>query len=313
MKIIGFNDIVNLNIAPERCYEWVIEGLSLKSQSILPPKISLKPSEGIFYNTMPVLIPKTAWAGVKVVTRYPDRKPSLQSQILLYDMNSGENVALLDGTWITTMRTGAVAVHSINMFANDKFSKIGFIGLGNTARATLLVLLSLYPNRPFHIKLLCYKNQHELFAERFKGYSNVVFSYEETPDAVVEGSDVVVSAATYFDKDICPDYCFKEGVLLVPVHTRGFTNCDLFFDRVFADDAGHVKSFKYFDKFKSFAEVSDVVSGKKPGRTNKKERILAYNIGISLHDIYFAGKIFDSFNKSADDISLEIPEDKFWI
>ena len=35
---------------------------------------------------------------------------------------------------------------------------------------------------------------------------------------------------------------------MVPVHTRGFSNCDLFFDKVFADDYGHVKHFKYFDK-----------------------------------------------------------------
>ncbi len=211
------------------------------------------------------------------------------------------------------MRTGSVAAHSIRLFANEDFSEMGFIGLGNTARAALLVLLSLYSDRPFHIKLLRYKNQHELFAERFKDYSNVVFSYVDTPEAVVEGSDVVVSAATYFDKDICPDGCFKEGVLLVPVHTRGFTNCDLFFDRIFADDIGHVRSFKYFDRFKSFAEVADVVSGKVPGRKNGKERIIAYNIGIALHDIYFAGKIFDLCNESAGDVSLEIPKDKFWI
>ncbi len=63
MNIIGYNDIANLHISPYRCYEWVCEGLNLKPQSILPPKISLKPSEGVFYNTMPVLIPKMAWGG----------------------------------------------------------------------------------------------------------------------------------------------------------------------------------------------------------------------------------------------------------
>ena len=28
---------------------------------------------------------------------------------------------------------------------------------------------------------------------------------------------------------------------VIPVHTRGFQNCDLFFDKVFADDTDHVK------------------------------------------------------------------------
>ncbi len=313
MKVIGFKDIVNLGISPKCCYEWMAEALENKSQAILPAKISLKPSEGVFYNTMPVLIPTNLWGGVKLVTRYPDRNPSIQANILLYNLKTGENVALLDGTWITTMRTGAVSAHSINLFAKEDFSEIGFIGLGNTMRATLLVLLSLYPERPLHVKLLKYKNQHELFAERFKDRGNLTFSYVDTPEMVVDNSDVVVSAATYFDKDICEDKYFKEGVLLVPVHTRGFTNCDLFFDKVFADDRGHVKSFKYFDKFRSFAEVSDVVLGRKAGRESDKERIIAYNIGIALHDIYFASKIYELCSESSENITLDVPQTKFWV
>ena len=31
----------------------------------------------------------------------------------------------------------------------------------------------------------------------------------------------------------------------------------------------------------------------KIGRENDEERIIAYNIGIALHDMYYAGKIFD--------------------
>lgn len=61
--------------------------------------------------------------------------------------------------------------------------------------------------------------------------------------------------------------------MIVPVHTLEFTNCNLLFDRVFADDYGHVKNFKYFDKFKKFGEVSDVINKRIEGRTNEKERI----------------------------------------
>ena len=74
---------------------------------------------------------------------------------------------------------------------------------------------------------------------------------------------------------------------MVPIHTRGFQNCDLFFDKVFADDYGHVKHFQYFDRFRSFGEVSGVVTNKITGRDNNTQRILVYNIGIAIHDIYF--------------------------
>ncbi len=313
MKIITFEDILKLQISPLECFEWVSEAIEKKKEALLPAKISLKPDlEGVFYNTMPAIIPSINYGGVKLVTRYPKRNPSLDSEILLYNLLTGENVALMDGNWITTWRTGAVAAHSIKLLAKTGFSVIGFIGLGNTARATLKILLSIFPEKHFQIKLKKYKNQHESFAQLFSSYSNITFLYYDNVKEVIKGSDVVISAATVFEKDICEDECFDEGVLLVPIHTRGFTNCDLFFDKVFADDEKHVKGFKNFDKFKSFSEISDVVLKKATGRESQRERILVYNIGIALHDIYFAGKIYEAL-KEGNDISLNAPSEKFWI
>ena len=130
---------------------------------------------------------------------------------------------------------------------------------------------------------------------------------------------MVISCATYFENDIAQDDWFDEGVLVVPVHTRGFTNCDLFFDKVYADDTGHVDHFKNFAKFKRYAEVSDVVIGRAAGRENNRERILAYNIGVSIHDINYAAHIYRmieddsaSFN-SLIDANMHDPEEKFWI
>jgi ornithine cyclodeaminase/alanine dehydrogenase len=89
--------------------------------------------------------------------------------------------------------------------------------------------------------------------ERFADYPNFEFETVDTPQQMVAGSDVVISGATYLHTDICEDKYFDEGVLVVPIHTLGFTNCDLFFDKVFADDYGHVCNFKNFDKFRKFA------------------------------------------------------------
>lgn len=314
MKVISFDKIESLHISPRECCEWVADALAIKDQALLPGKISLKPEiKDVFYNTMPVIIPSLGWGGVKVVTRYPKRMPSLNSEILLYKLETGENVALLDGNWITAMRTGAVAAHSILLFAKEDFKTIGIIGAGNTARATLKALLSLCPERTFAVKIKKYKDQHENFAEEFKNFTNITFSFCDTYEELVESSDVVVSAATVLEKDICADECYKEGILVVPIHTRGFTNCDLFFDKVYADDTNHVKGFRNFDRFRSFAEVTDVVQKKKPGRENDQERILAYNIGIALHDIYFAGKIYEMAGERCADVSLNALQNKFWV
>lgn len=322
MKVITFEDIASLNISPSDCYRWVNEIIINKSLAILPPKISMKPSPEVFCNVMPCIIPEKisplnySVGGVKMVTRYPERRPSLDSKILLFNADTGENLALIDANFITAMRTGAVAAHSVKLFAKKDYHEIGIMGLGNTARAFLLVLAEIEGERDFKIRLLKYKSQENLFAERFKSYRNLKFEFVNTPEELAANSDVIISAVTYAADDFCSDKCFRKGVLVVPVHTLGFTNCDLFFDKVFADDYGHVKHFKNFGKFRYFAEVSDVVNGKAAGRESDDERILAYNIGISLHDINFAANIFRITNSQkiyAADINMSEPESKFWL
>lgn len=310
MKVIDFEQIRSLNISPAQYFSWVSEMIAKKGEAILPAKLSLKPADGIFYNIMPSLLPKENYAGVKVVTRYPARQPALDSEILLYEMESGLPCALLDGTYITAVRTGAVAAHAVKLLANPDFETIGFIGLGNTARAAMEMLLMLYPQKKITVKLLKYKNQHELFAARFPA-AQIQYVYCDTPQAVIEDSDVILSAVTVFEEDICGTEYFKPGCLVVPIHTRGFTNCDLAFDKVYADDTAHVHNFKNFGKFRFFAEVADVVNGKAPGRQSAEERILAYNIGLSIHDIYLAEKIYTRMLGSQE-VDLKAPKEKFW-
>lgn len=316
MKIITHKDIINLHIKPTDCFEWVVEGLSNKNNVLLPPKISMKPYEGVFCNVMPVVLNNNEkTAGIKVVTRYPERVPALNSKLLLFNSETGEDLAFMDSNWITVMRTGAVAAHSILLLAKKDFSTIGILGLGNTTRATIEILKEyLNPNIEYKIKLYKYKNQAEDFIKRFSNIKNFNFEIVDTPETLVFDSDVIISGATYLPYDFCDDKYYKEGVLVVPIHTLGFTNCDLFFDKVFADDKGHVCHFKYFNKFKNFSEIKDVLSNNAKGREHDRERILAYNIGIALHDVNFATKIYKRINKcNVQNIVFYEPESKFWV
>ena len=111
MKVIDFDVISQKNISPVDCYNWVSEMIENKNSAVLPPKISLKPFDGVFCNVMPSIVKESG--GIKVVTRYPDRVPALESFLTLFDVATGEVLALMDATWITAMRTGAVAAHTI--------------------------------------------------------------------------------------------------------------------------------------------------------------------------------------------------------
>lgn len=315
MKIISQKQIRDLNITPSQCVEWVKESFSLKDKAYLPAKISIHPQGNDFFNTMPCQLPSPYnYFGVKEVHRIKGATPALGSDLLLYNSQTGELLAMFDADWITTMRTGAVAALAIQTFRKNNAKMYGFIGLGNTGRATMLCLLDSEPNIMHHVILLRYKDQAELFIDRFKDFPNVTFSICENAKELVAKSDVIVSCITEAQGLLCEDDdLYNEGCLVVPVHTRGFQNCDLFFDKVYADDTAHVCGFKYFSQFKRFAEIQDVISGIAKGRESDSERILSYNIGLGLHDIVYASKIYEILKDDSSEIELVRETEKFWI
>lgn len=296
MKLIKQEEIQNLNITPSQCVEWVREAFCLKYDSQLPPKISLHPQGADFFNTMPCLLPtKYDRFGVKVVSRIAGNKPSLHSNLLLYKASTGELLSFMEADWITQMRTGAVAALAIQTLQSSNTNTYAFVGLGSTAIATMHCLLEILPKGKHIVcKLLKYKNQADRFISFFDSYKNVHFDIVESNEELIENSDVIVSAVTEMPYLFCEkEDLYKKGVLLVPIHTRGFQNCDLFFDHIFADDRGHVSGFKYFNQFKAFNELSEVLLNLVPARKSEEERIIAYNIGLGLHDIFFATKIYE--------------------
>ncbi|MBR1643987.1 MAG: ornithine cyclodeaminase [Bacteroidales bacterium] len=295
MKIISKESINALGISASVCMEWIEESFRQKYEAQLPTKISLHPQGDDFFNTMPCLLPPSHHRfAVKIVNRIAGNNPSLHSDILLYDSRTGELLALLDGDWVTTMRTGAVAALSARLFQRNGTDTYSLMGLGHTARATVECIMADRNNSPTRFRLLRYKDQAECFIKKMKEIPGFIGEIVDTTAELVAGADVLISCITAASDLICPDdSLYREGMLLIPVHTRGFQNCDLFFDKVFADDRGHVCGFHYFDRFRHFDELSRVLLGQAQGRTSPQERILCYNIGIGLHDAVFANHLYE--------------------
>lgn len=293
MQIITSRQIESLNITPAQCVDWVREAFLMKERCQLPAKVSVHPQGNDFITTMPCLLPEEYGRfGVKVVSRINGRHPALKSDLMLFDSRSGELMALVDSDWITAMRTGAVATLAILTFRAQSASEYAFVGLGSTARATLRCLLETDCSSQHRIRLFRYKDHAGKIIEEFSSYSNAEFTIADTMEELVAGSDVVVSCITDASGLLVEDTgLFKPGVLVVPVHTRGFQNCDTVFDKVFADDTAHVSGFRYFSQFREYNEIGEVLAGRASGRTSESERILSYNIGLGLHDVLFATKI----------------------
>lgn len=296
MKIITNEEIENLNISPIDCIKWVEEGFKMKYKSQMPPKISIHLRDSLdFFMTMPCLLPEEfGYFGCKNASRFSCAHPSVKSYLMLCDSHNGNFLSLINCDWITSMRTGAVAALAIKTFQKKDSSIYAFMGLGRAGSAALECFIAENKHRDVTIRLLKYKDHAERTIDKYKNFTNIHFEIKENPYNLIKDADVVVSAITQAPQLLVNDTSiFKPGVLLVPIHTRGFQNCDLFFDKIFGDDTSQISGFQYFSKFKSFNEFSKVLLKEVDGRTNDDERIIAYNIGLGLHDVFFAAKIYN--------------------
>ena len=321
MKIISAKTIRDLNITPKQCVDWIYESFALKAEAQLPAKISVHPTDTDFFTSMPCLLPQSKdnrdirYFGVKEVHRIEGAVPSLGSDMLLYNAKNGDLLALVDADWITTMRTGAVAAASSKALRKKDASCYGMLGLGNTARASLLCILEAEPEKHFKVKLLRYKDQAEQFIDRFKNYGNVSFEIVDDIRDIARSVDVLISCITSANGLIVEDESiFPPGITVIPVHMRGFQNCDTTFDRVFGDDTGHVRNFKFFPQYHDYNEIGEVLAGRDPGRKSENQRIIDYNYGLGLHDVLFASKIYEMVAKQGlPEVEIAKETEKFWI
>ena len=110
MKIITQKQIRSLSITPVTCIKWIQESFALKHSADLPAKVGVHPEDGEFFTTMPCLLPspieldgitsfERRYFGVKEVHRLLNAVPSLGSDMMLYDAQSGELLALIDTDW----------------------------------------------------------------------------------------------------------------------------------------------------------------------------------------------------------------------
>ena len=317
VSIIQQQQIDALNICPKKCIEWVKQGFLMKDDAQMPAKLSVHPQGEDFMTSMPCLLPKyngRKYFGLKLVSRIEGQTPTLKSDITLYDAETGQLLAIMDGDWITAMRTGAVAALAARTFQRKGVDTYSMIGLGNIARAVALCLIADNEDRHITIRLMRYKDQAEMFIERFKAYENVTFNIVDDNTAFVAGADVLISCVTVATELLFPDNSlFKKGVTVIPVHVRGFQNCDLFFDKVFGDDTGQIQNWKYYNQFKEYDEIHHVLQGKNLGRTNDDERILSYNYGLALHDIVFASKIYEKAINTSQGFEYQKQDKKIWV
>lgn len=319
MKILDFDSIrkISEQISSVSYYDWVENALRNKDEFSMPAKASFGPKGANSRSAAPCFWATKNLMSVKVLGRYMlrdgEQRSLMMGDILLYEADSGILKAVMDAVYITTIRTAATAVHSTLLYGKSDFRVIALIGLGNIMTSYLDILLTKLCDRPLVIKLYKYHGQEERLQKRFESHKNIQFECLDSYEEVIKGSDVVVSAVTRATDNFAEDDCYCEGCTVIPIMTMGFQNCDLFFDKVFTDEIEQIRNFRYFNSFKSVNNTSDVLNGKSPGRISDHERILVYNYGLAIHDLYFANQFYELSSGFGKDIDYNYSKNKYFM
>src|SRR3954465_14895563 len=142
---------------------------------------------GGFFGVMPA---SGESMGIKMVTFYPGNRelPTHMAVIALFDPKTGQPLALMDGRYITEMRTAAVSAVATDALAARDAKVLTLLGAGVQARAHLEVLRHVRQFEEVRVW-----NHHPEKAQEFAAEHNI--KPMEVEDAV-GGADVVVTATS---------------------------------------------------------------------------------------------------------------------
>ncbi len=299
--------------ADKECYRMFSEG-----KFDVPLRAVINGSHGNFL-FMPAYSEDMLAAGLKIVNIMPgnpDRGlPASIGQVLLIDGETGEVRSVMDGTYVTALRTAAASGAAFDLFGR-KDAEIGaIIGTGSQAMCQLEAMLSVRKLKEVRIAARNFEKT-KAFAESARrelgSYGVEIIACEDT-NVAVDGADLVI-LVTVSGTPVCSAEYFKPGCTIsaVGAYTYDmqeldpavFSKCGkLYFDSVDAvlSESGDIlrpldDGTLSRDQFTG--DIGEYLLGRIPGRESDDEIIVFENVGIGALDLMTAAKVYDKAIKA---------------
>jgi len=269
----------------------------------MPPKPGVHPRPDAFIHAMPAYIPALKSAGMKWVSGYPENPrrglPYITGLIILNDDETGLPLAVMDCTWITGMRTGAATAVAAKYLARPESESVGILGCGVQGRTNLEALTVLFPIK----RVVAYDvsaEAAERYAREMRERFGVQVTIAQAPREAVSGMDIVVTAGPILRK---PHATIKAGWLSEGAFAS-LVDYDSYWDgaamrevsKFCTDDVPQLeyhRSIGYFQDIPPiYASIGELVTGKKRGRENARERTMTANLGLAMDDMATAPIVF---------------------
>jgi ornithine cyclodeaminase/alanine dehydrogenase-like protein (mu-crystallin family) len=306
--VLTRRDITGLGIGMPAVIQAVEDALRQQGEGkvLMPPRAALPWRPGGRLNGNAAYIESPPALGIKWNAEVPDNVrrglPNLTALVILNDPDTGFPIAVLEGSWITAMRTAAVSAVAARFLAPRMVAVMGLVGCGVQMRTQLLALDALLKPQIVRIFDIEPEAMHR-FADQMRDRVAGAIQEVDSAEQAVVGADVVVSATRFETPPPPPslrDAWLKAGALALPIDV---------------DRAWEPAAYKGVSKFLTdrwdmmqvaatrgnfpaglptlYAELHEVVSGRKPGRERDDERIMAMNEGMPIDDMALGRLVYE--------------------
>ena len=236
-------------------------------------------AEGGLLGAMPAYLP-SAGLGCKLVTLFPGNvdRPTHQAEIVIFDPENGTPVAVMDGTYITAMRTAAAAALATRLLAREDARVLAILGTGVQSRSAQ----EMFPRvRDFAEIRVAGRGEYE---DAVRG-ADVVHAATHSPEPVVRAEwlepGAHVSSVGYNapGSELDPAIVARADVICVESRDSAFAPLPAGAPELAAVEPGRT------------VELGEVVSGTRPGRTRDGEITLYKSVGVAVQDLAAAALV----------------------
>ncbi|MFN3383784.1 MAG: alanine dehydrogenase [Archaeoglobaceae archaeon] len=267
------------------------------SKALMPPKVYLTLEEGDF-RAMPSAL--MGYAGVKWVNSHPKNPekgfPTVMAVYVLSDPSNGFPLAVMDATFLTSLRTGAGGGVAMKYLARKDSKVFGFIGCGKQATFQFLAVKELF--EPETIKAF---DVNKKAGEKFKEFCEKNgFDCKLTEASEACDCDVLITS-TPSTKPVVKNAWIKEGVHINAIGADAPGKQELEIEilkraKIVVDDleqalhGGEVNvahSTGIIRREDVYATLGEIVAGIKKGREGNEITIFD-STGLAIQDIAVA-------------------------
>jgi alanine dehydrogenase len=230
--------------------------------------------------------------------------PAISATIVLLEAESGYPVAVMDGTHITAMRTGAAGAVAAKYLARKNSRIVAIVGAGVQGRAQLLGLSELFKIEEVLVSDIA-REARELYSLEMHEKLGVNVKPMSSVEEAVESADIIVTTTPSRKPIVMSEWVnvgchinaigadspvkqeldpriFKRAKIVVD----DLEQCKKLGDIRFAISSGEIKESDIY------ADIGEIATGRKLGRTSDDEITIFKSTGLAVQDATVAWIVY---------------------